>query len=193
MTELLTALTVETDASVRRAIINSLHAFKDLQFVAALIPLLADEAASVQNDAIGSLVAIGDLAIPALETALTSDDKQFRFNAAKALFELKTDAAPSYLKLAAMDDTNADIQLTAIQILLDYNRELYLPLVKRQIDSKHDQVRQHIARELVDDQFKDLTIGGATYSFIPIDDIDTTAHTLCVVYRDGKIYFYEKY
>jgi len=115
---------------------------QDLATIDLLIARLADKSEQKRKSTRESLVAIGEPAIPALINALEHSNSQVRWEAAKALGQIRApQAAPAMVK--ALRDEAFDVRWLATEGLIAMGKEALAPLLKElTLNSEHPWLRE---------------------------------------------------
>jgi HEAT repeat protein len=105
----------------------------------AKVVQLASQDVLLRDQARSALVALGEAAVPALIEALSSADGNVRWEAARALGELRAAAAAPAL-VAALRDTRFDVRWLAAQGLIALGNDGIAPLLRALRDAPWDAV-----------------------------------------------------
>lgn len=128
---LASALRVETDARVREAIFTSLARAGSLEAIAAIVPSLRSDDASVRTGALDALRSIPALAAPIMPDLLADPDPDVRLLACEIVRELPQDQVVSLLSELLDREDQANVCASALEVLADAGSADALPALQR--------------------------------------------------------------
>ncbi|MFG6467007.1 HEAT repeat domain-containing protein [Roseateles sp. BYS87W] len=121
------ALAVETDASVREALFNSLGQLSSDEAVQALLPLLRTEDAGLRNGAIEALAAMPQVVAPCMDRLLLDPDADVRIFAVNLLGELRHANVPRWLQQVLRHEAHVNVVAASLEVLAEVGSTADLP------------------------------------------------------------------
>lgn len=127
---LATRLNIETHASVRTVILDTLAKLGDETAVLAIVNCLRSDDASFRNEAIDVLKNIPEAVAPIIESLLTDDDSDVRIFAVNILESLKHENVEKWLIDVIEDDPHVNVCSTAVDLLSEVGTEKSIQALK---------------------------------------------------------------
>jgi HEAT repeat protein len=123
-------LQVETDATVREAILTSLMSLNSEAAAASIAPLLRSEDAVLRNEALQALQHMPAAAAAHMEPLLIDPDSDVRIFAINVLSALAHPQTQAWLLRLIETDTNINVCATAVDLLAEIGTPAAVPMLQ---------------------------------------------------------------